>query len=240
LSPQEPLVLTQNRVLAALPPDAYARLRAALAHVDIVPEQVVYHADAVIERVFFPLTGAFSEFVVLEDGTTVEVGTTGNEGMVGLTVFLGSSISLGVVEGQIAGTALAIDAAPFRKAATQSPELRGVLARYAQAHLRQVAQSAACNAVHSTEQRVARWLLMTDDRVGGDEFSLTHELLARMLGIRRETVTAAAGRLQRAGLIRYTRGRVTIADRSGLEAAACECYRQVARAYQALLAMPTA
>jgi len=206
-----------------------------LERADVRPEQVVYRQGAAIERVYFPLDGVYSLFIVLEDGATVEVGTVGNEGMVGLPVFLGASTSLGLVLGQIAGTATSMPAEAFRAAADHSTALRDVVGRYAQAHLRQAAQSAACNAVHSSEQRVARWLLMTHDRVGAEQFSLTHELLARMLGTRRETVTVAAGRLQHDGLIEYSRGRVTVANRPGLEAAACECYRQVAETFHALL-----
>lgn len=228
----------QNHVLAALPPNEYLRLCSALERVDIVPKRAVYHVDEPMERVFFPLTGVYCEYVVLEDGTSVEVGTVGNEGMVGLPVFFGATTSLGLTEGQIAGSALAMATDAFRAGMTRSPALRGVVARYAQAHLRQITQSAACNAVHTTEQRLIRWLLLTDDRVAADRFMLTHDLIARMLGTRRETVTAAASRLQRDGLIRYSRGWVTISDRPGLEAAACECYRQSAGWYRALLGAP--
>jgi CRP-like cAMP-binding protein len=226
-------------VLAALPPNAFARLCPGLDRVDIIPKRAIYRVDEAMDRVFFPLTGVYCEYVVMEDGTSVEVGTIGNEGMVGLPVFFGASTSLGLVEGQIAGTALAMAADAFRAAAAASPELRTVVARYAQVYLQQAAWSAACNAVHSIEQRLIRWLLLTDDRVEVGRFRLTHDLLARMLGTRRETVTMAAGRLQRDGLIHYTRGWVTLANRSGLEDAACECYRQVADRYRALLGAPS-
>ncbi len=231
-------MLPRNFVLAAFPPHEYERLNPELELVDVEPEQVVYRVDEPIERVYFPVSGVYSEFVVLTDGTTVEVGTIGNEGMVGLPVFLGASTSPGLVEGQISGTAMALAADAFRAAVGRAPAVRAVVEQYAQAHLRQVTQSAACNAIHSTEQRAARWLLMTCDRVGTDQFALTHDLLARMLGTRRETVTAAAGRLQREGLIQYARGRVAVKDRPGLEAAACECYRQVVERFRALLGAP--
>jgi CRP-like cAMP-binding protein len=204
----------------------------------ITPKRAVYRVGEVMDRVYFPLTGVYCEYVVLEDGTTVEVGTIGNEGMVGLPIFLGASTSSGLTEGQIEGLALSMTADAFRVAVSGSADLGAVLARYARAYLHQVAQSAACNAVHPIEQRLVRWLLLTDDRVEADRFMLTHDLLARMLGTRRETITVAAGRLQRDGLIRYARGQITITDRPGLEAAACECYGQVANLYRALLVAP--
>jgi len=231
-------MLTRNRILAALSPDERARLAPALEQVDVQPRLPVCRADELMDRVFFPLTGIYCEFVVLEDGTSVEVGTIGNEGMVGLPVFFGASLAMGEIDGQIAGTAVTMPAAAFCAAAGRSAELRDVVARYTQAHLGQVAQSAACNAVHTVEQRLIRWLLLTHDRVEGDRFRLTQDLLARMLGTRRETVTVAASRLKRDGLIRYARGSITVLDRSGLEAAACECYRQTAERYRALLRAP--
>jgi CRP-like cAMP-binding protein len=143
-----------------------------------------------------------------------------------------------LIEGQVEGSALAMTADAFRASAADSPELRAVINRYAQAHLNQVAQSAACNAVHTIEQRLVRWLLLTDDRTDHAQFRLTQDLLARMLGTRRETVSVAAGRLKSGGLIQYARGRVTVADLSRLEAAACECYRQTAERYRVLLGQP--
>lgn len=229
---------TRNRVLAALSPAEYALLAPRLEQVDIVPRRAVYRVDEVMDRVFFPLTGVYCEYVVLEDGTSVEVGTIGNEGMVGLAVYLGASTSPGLIEGQVAGIALAMTADAFRASAGVCPELRAVIGRYAQAHLTQVAQSAACNAVHTVEQRLVRWLLLTDDRMDHARFKLTQDLLARMLGTRRETVSVAAGRLKRDGLILYGRGWVAVADRSGLEAAACECYRQTAERYRVLSGQP--
>jgi CRP-like cAMP-binding protein len=228
----------RNRILAALPPAEYARLAPAVEQVDIVPRQAIYRVDEVMDRIFFPLTGVYCEYAVLGDGTTVEVGTIGSEGMVGLPVFFGASAALSLTEGQLAGIALAMTADAFRTAAERSAELRAVLARYTQAHLSQIAQTAACNAVHTVEQRLTRWLLLTHDRVEGDRFKLTQSLLAGMLGTRRETVTTAANRLRRDGLIRYSRGSITVTDRPGLESAACECYRQVAERYRALLRPP--
>jgi CRP-like cAMP-binding protein len=228
----------RNRILAALSPEEYARLSPAVERVDVVPRQAVYRVDEVIDRVFFPLTGVYCEYAVLGDGTTVEVGTVGREGMVGLPVFFGAGAALGLTEGQIAGVALAMTADAFRAAAGCSVELRAVLARYTQAHLSQMTQASACNAVHPVGQRLTRWLLLTHDRVDGDRFKLTQSLLAGMLGTRRETVTAAANRLKRDGLIRYSRGWITVMDRPGLEATACECYPQVAERYRALLGPP--
>lgn len=228
----------RNAVLSALRPDERDRLLSHLVQDEVTVGRPVYRIGEAVERVYFPLDGVYSEFVVLLDGATVEVGTIGNEGMVGLPVFFGATTSVSLVEGQIPGTALSMTADAFRAEVGRFPGLRAAIERYVQAYLHQVAQTAACNAVHTTEQRVGRWLLMTSDRVQAEAFLLTHELLARMLGTRRETVTAAAGRLQRAGLVRYVRGHVSITDRPGLEAAACECYGRVAESYRRLLRVP--
>jgi CRP-like cAMP-binding protein len=172
----------------------------------------------------------------LHEGGTVEVGTAGREGMAGLPVFLGvrrSSIRATV---QIPGVAARMDAELFAQLATADGPLHRAMLRYTDAFLTQVAQTAACNGAHLVEQRCARWLLMTHDRVEGDEFPLTHEFLAFMLGVRRAGVTLAMRALQDAGLVSYTRGRVTITDRAGIERASCECYRTVRLHFERLFA----
>jgi CRP-like cAMP-binding protein len=165
----------------------------------------------------------------------VEVGTVGNEGMLGLPVFLGADSSPGAAFCQVPGRALRMPAEALRAAASVEGPLRDLLQRYAQALMDQIAQSAACNRAHSTEERLCRWLLMTHDRVGADRFPLTQEFLGQMLGVRRAGVSATASILQRAGFIRYSRGTITITDRAGLESASCGCYRVVRDEFDRLL-----
>ena len=161
--------------------------------------------------------------------------TVGNEGAVGAGALLDDNTATGRYLVQLPGSALAIEPAKLRIALEESPSLRALLAAYARAFVGQVMQSVACNAVHSAEERCARWLLMTHDRSGGDTFALTQEFLAQMLGVHRPTVTIVARTLQRAGLIRYSRGSITVLDRAGLEEAACECYHLIRRRYERLL-----
>jgi CRP-like cAMP-binding protein len=171
----------------------------------------------------------------LDDGATVEVGVIGSEGMVGTSVLMGSETASLEAYVQIAGSALRMKTSFLIQEAEECRELRQRLLRYAQALMFQISQSAACNARHSVEERCARWLLTAQDRVGGNHVQLTHEFLGVMLGVRRAGVTVAAGTLQSAGLIRYHRGRVTVLDRPGLEAASCECYGLANEEYARLL-----
>ncbi len=171
----------------------------------------------------------------MEDGSTVEVVTVGNEGIVGLPVFLGTGSMPMEVFIQIDGDAVTLPAHLFRDASSNGGALRPLLDRYTQALLSRIAQSGACNRLHPIDQRCARWLLMSHDRVPGDDFSLTQEFLSQMLGVRRASVTTAATILQRAGYIRYRRGRIRIADREGLESASCECYRVIRSEYERLI-----
>ena len=171
----------------------------------------------------------------LEDGDAAEVGLVGRERMVGLPLLLGGDLEAMV---QCPGCALRMDAAAFRDALERVPALRTLLLRYALVHHGQVARTAACNGRHHIDQRLARWLLMAHDRARTDEFPMTHEFLAMMLGVRRAGITVAAGQLQRAGFIRYERGCVEVTDRPGLESASCECYGVVRRAQERLLGPP--
>jgi CRP-like cAMP-binding protein len=176
--------------------------------------------------------------ITLKGGETVEVATTGNEGMIGTPLLLGIDRSELKVLCQVAGQALRMRAEHFRRSVQEHPDLQAVAQRYAQGLFDQIARTTACNHVHSVQARMCRWLLMTHDRVGADEFHLTQEFLAQMLGVRRPSVTVAAGVLQRAGLIRYQRGRIRVVDRGGLEAGACECYDTVRSEFDRLLAPP--
>jgi CRP-like cAMP-binding protein len=195
----------------------------------------VFEADHPSEYVYFPLSGVISIHTRMREGMAVEIATVGREGMVGLEIFLGGGPTHASAFCQVPGRALRVDAASFRRAVRDSEPLTALLLRYVQAVLGQISQSAACNRVHSMEERCARWLLMTHDRMNGDRFDLTQEFLAEMLGVRRPSVSVAASILQRAGLIRYSRGRVEVIDRAGLESAACECYGVIAREYDRLI-----
>ena len=171
----------------------------------------------------------------MDGGFSLEVGIIGNEGMVGTPVFLGCQSSLTRAISQVPGDALRMETKVFQQEMLRRGALYGLVQRCTQAMINQISQSTVCNHRHSVEKRMCRWLLMSHDRVGTDEFPLTHEFLAQMLGVRRPTVTAAAGSLQTAGLIRYHRGRVTVLDRKGMEAASCECYGVVAKELDRLL-----
>lgn len=223
-----------NRILESLPADVRQRLREQMTPVRLALKQVLYEQNAPISHIYFPLNGVVSLLTVMKDGSAIEVATVGNEGMVGLPVFLGAGSMPGRAISQIPGDALRMTADVFRTE-VNAVALQQILQRYTQGLLNQIAQSAACNRLHPMIERCARWLLMTHDRVGRDQFPLTHEFLSQMLGVRRATVTVAVGALQQAGLIRSQRGQMTILDREGLESASCECYRIIRDEYDRLL-----
>jgi CRP-like cAMP-binding protein len=195
----------------------------------------LYEPYAPIERVYFPEDGVGSLLTRLDDGVETEVATVGREGMVGLPVFFGVESVPGRAIWQVPGEALVLQAKVLRSETRQSEALNDALRSYAQGLFTQISQSASCNRRHEIKQRCSRWLLMTHDRVNGDEFELTHEFLSKMLGVRRAGVSVAAGLLQKAGLIKYSRGRITIIDREGLEATSCECYRIVREEFDRLM-----
>ncbi len=224
-----------NRLLAALPDDERQRLAAHLELVELTLRQLLYEPGKPIEHVYFPVDAVLSVLAVMDDGQAVEVATVGNEGMVGIPVFLGVSVSPGLSFCQLPGRALRMPAGAFRELANGAGAFQQVLQRYTYAFFTQLSQGSACNRLHHMDQRLARWLLLTHDRVGRDQFLLTQEFIAQMLGVRRATVTEAAGRLQRDGLITYRRGILTIADRKGLEAASCECYRIISDEHTRLI-----
>jgi CRP-like cAMP-binding protein len=225
----------RNHLLACLPAADFQRLAPSLTLVDLTLRQTVLEAETPIEAAYFIETGMASYLAYLEGGEAVEVGIVGSEGMVGLPVILGvDSGSFGAIIQQ-EGTALKIAPVALRRVFNESEALRNLLMRYMQALHGQVSQTALCNSYHTLEERLARWLLMTHDRAGGDRFSMTHEFMALMLGVRRAGVTITAGSLKRAGLIHYANGEVTILDRVGLEQAACECYANVKRQFKQLL-----
>ena len=224
----------QNRLLAALPRNEYYRLLHNLEKVSLPLKDILYEANGRIPHVFFPLNGVVS-LVIMESGFTLELGTIGNEGMVGIPVFLGAERSPTRAISQVPGDALRMETKVFQEEMKLGGRLYGLVQRYTQAMINQISQSTVCNHRHAVQKRMCRWLLMSHDRVGTDEFQLTQEFLAQMLGVRRPTVTAVAGNLQKAGLLTYHRGRMTILDRKGLEAASCECYEVVAKELDRLL-----
>ena len=225
----------RNGLLAALPPEDLARLRPRLQPVELPFDKTLFPADGAVEAVLFPESGMVSLLATLDDGEQVEVGVVGREGLVGLPLVLGDDRSLVEAKVQQEGTALRIGAAAFRDEMEASAALRGLLKRYALAFHAQVTLTAACNTRHPIEQRLARWLLIAHDRAGADEFPMTHEFISMMLGVRRSGVSLAAGVLQKAGLIRYARGRMEVTDRPGLEAASCECHHTARREFARLL-----
>jgi CRP-like cAMP-binding protein len=237
--PNRPKGTIENRLLDLLPRADTERLRPHLETVSISVKHVIYEPNGPIAHVYFPTSCVISLVTYLVDGSSVEMATIGLEGMVGLPIFLGADTMPSRAFGQVPGDALRITAAAFTAEVNRNGPMVRVLNRYTQALFNQVAQTTACNRVHLVEQRCARWLLQTHDRVGSDQFLLTQEFLAQMLGVRRSGVSAAAGLLQKAGLIRYARGRITVLDRPGLESAACECYGVIKREFDRLLGPTT-
>jgi len=227
--------LSQNRLLAAIPPEELQRLAPHFQPVSLAFRETLFEAGDPTESVYFPLSGMISMIASAENGSSIEVGIVGKEGMTSVSAVLGDDISTlrGVV--QVAGSALKLRATALGEELRRDGELRSILLRYSRFALAQATQSAICNRLHSLDQRCARWLLGTRDRVGADTFPMTHEFLATMLGVRRAGVTVAAQALQQAGLIRYARSQLTILDTDGLGAAACECHRVLKNEYARLL-----
>jgi CRP-like cAMP-binding protein len=223
-------------LLELLPTDERAWLTPRIERVTLKVGEILAEANEPYRHVYFPETCVLS-FVNHMSGheVGVEVGTIGKEGMAGLSVFLDAMAAPSMTLAQIPGEAARVDAHVFAAGTAHLPQLERRLRRYTHAFLTQVAQTAACNRMHAVQQRCARWLLMTHDRVGTDSFALTHRFLAFMLGVRRASVTDVASGLQRRGLIRYSRGVITIADRAGLEQASCDCYRIVHEHFDRLL-----
>jgi CRP-like cAMP-binding protein len=222
----------RNQVLAALPYEALLSLRRHLRRVSLVRGRVLCEADEPLRNVYFVEAGAISLVTVFEDGTSAEMATVGREGVVGIGAFLGGEHALGRYVVPLPGFALAIEASRFQSLVRENSGLRAVCELYVRAFLANLLQNVACNASHRVEQRCARWLLMCNDQAEDNSFELTQEYLADMLGVRRSTVTVIALALQNADLIRYRRGAITILDRRGLEAVACECYRIVRNGYE--------
>jgi CRP-like cAMP-binding protein len=216
-----------NHLLAAVPRQAYRRMLTGLEPVELTYAQVLYEPNGPIRYVYFPIDCLVSLLTAVDKRRTLEVGMVGNEGMVGMPMALGIGVSAVRALVQGGGTAMRMTAARFRTEFKKNLPLQRALFRYNHLLMAQISQTAACNRFHEAEARLARWLLMTGDRVHSDEFLLTHEFLAHMLGIRRVGVTEAASALYRRKLIDYSRGNIKILDRKRLEGAACTCYRIV-------------
>jgi len=214
----------QNRLLAAVSQADRERFFADLEPVVLLLRQVLYEVGAPLEHIYFVEQGIASVLTIMADGSSIGVGMIGSEGIVGVPALLGGVVSAQYIVVQVPGTALRMNARLCKQAFHQSDDVRNATLRFAESMMNLSAQTAGCNRLHSIEQRCARWLLMARDRIRSNVMPMTHESLSSMLGVRRPGVTETAGEFQRSGLIRYHHGQVTIIDRAGLEAAACECY----------------
>jgi CRP-like cAMP-binding protein len=231
---------SQNHLLAALPKDDQARF---FQHLELVPMalgEVLYESGAQMRHVYFPTTSIVSLLYVMEDGASAEIAVVGNEGIVGISLFMGGESTPSRAVVQSAGHAYRMRGQLLKDEFHRAGPMQHLLLRYTQALLTQMSQTAVCNRHHSLDQQLCRWLLLSLDRLHSNELVMTQELIANMLGVRREGVTEAAGNLQKAGLIKYQRGHITALDRPGLEARTCECYAVVKREYERLLPEITA
>jgi CRP-like cAMP-binding protein len=224
----------KNRVLERLPPTTRARVEKRGEMVEHAERDLLYESGGAMSHAYFPVAGVLSLVVTMEAGTSVEVATVGNEAMLGTAAVLGAEVSPVLAFAQVPGASLRVPMPSFLALVRRDPRLRDAVHRAAESVTEQSMQSTACAHLHGVEQRLCRWLLMTHDRVDSDSFPLTQDFLAQMLGVRRASVNVVAGMLQRAGLIVYSRGTITVLSRSALEAASCECYRRVRRRYEAL------
>jgi CRP-like cAMP-binding protein len=230
----------QNHLLAALPADHLQRWQAALEPVDMPLGAALYESGVAMTDVYFPCTSIVSLLYVMEDGASAEIAVVGNEGIVGVAVFMGGETTPSRAVVQSAGRGFRVRGQWLRNEFERSAPVLHLLLRYTQALITQMAQTAVCNRHHSLDQQLCRWLLLSLDRLQGPELVMTQELIANMLGVRREGVTEAAGALQRDGLISYRRGHITVLDRAGLERRTCECYAVVRKEYDRLLPALTA
>jgi CRP-like cAMP-binding protein len=224
-----------NHLLAALPAVEWRRWLPHLEHVALPLGKVLYESGATLSHVYFPTTAIVSLLYVLEGGGSAEIAVVGNEGIVGISLFMGGGSTPSRAVVQSAGEGFRLGSGLMKKEFEQAGPVMHLLLRYTQALITQMSQTAVCNRHHSLDQQLCRWLLLSMDRLQGDELVMTQELIANMLGVRREGVTEGAMKLQNAGLIRYARGHITVLDRPGLEKRTCECYAVVKKEYDRLL-----
>jgi CRP-like cAMP-binding protein len=229
-----------NLLLAALPAPEYQRWLSALEPVALKLGDVIYESGATLDHVIFPTTAIVSMLYVMEDGASAEIAVVGREGMVGVALFMGGESTPSRAVVQSAGHGFRLQSQLMKDEFNRAGPVLHLLLRYTQALITQMAQTAVCNRHHSLHQQLCRWLLLSLDRLAGNELVMTQELIANMLGVRREGVTEGALKLQKAGLIRYARGRITVLDRPGLERETCECYAVVKKEYDRLLPATTA
>ncbi len=227
--------MSANQLLMALPPGEYERLIPYLEPVSLVLGQIIYEPKQSIKEVYFPTEAMISLVSMMKDGSTTEIGLVGNQGMVGIPVFLGGNISTNRAIVQVEGNALKMDASILKSEFERGKQLQAKLLLYTQARLTQISQIAACKSHHLIEERLARWLLSVHDCVSMPELPLTQKFISEILGVRRASVTEAAIALQKAGLISYSRGQITILNRKELEQAACECYGSIYNEFKRLL-----
>jgi CRP-like cAMP-binding protein len=225
----------KNQLLAALPELAWDRWRQQLELIELRLGQVLYEPGATLSHVYFPTTAIVSMLYALENGASAEIAIVGNEGIVGIALFMGGESTPSRAVVQSAGRAFRLKAQALKSEFGQDGAVLHLLLRYTQALITQMAQTAVCNRHHSIDQQLCRWLLLSLDRLDGNELVMTHELIANMLGVRREGVTEIAQKLQAAGLIKYFRGHITVLNRSGLKKRTCECYEVVKKEYDRLL-----
>jgi CRP-like cAMP-binding protein len=228
----------QNHLLAALPDADFERLR---PHLELVPLKLgtaLYEPGIKLRHVYFPTTSIVSLLYVMEDGASAEIAVVGNEGILGISLFMGGETTPSRAVVQSAGFGYRLKAQYLKSEFGRFGAMMHLLLRYTQALITQMAQTAVCNRHHSVDQQLCRWLLLSLDRLDSDELTMTQELIANMLGVRREGVTEAAGKLQHSGLVRYRRGKITVLDRPGLEARTCECYAVVKKEFDRLLPYP--
>ena len=225
----------QNQLLDALPRSDYERVAPGLEHVQLKLGDVLYESGARLRHVYFPTTAIISLLYVMEDGASAEIAVVGNEGVLGISLFMGGETTPSRAVVQSAGYAFRLKAELLKDEFGRFGPTMQLLLRYTQALITQMAQTAVCNRHHSVDQQLCRWLLLCLDRLESNELSMTQELIANMLGVRREGVTEAAGKLHAAGLIDYSRGRITVLDRPGLEKRSCECYQVVKAEFDRLL-----
>jgi CRP-like cAMP-binding protein len=226
---------TGNRLLNLVPSDEFAKLQPLLQRVELKTDQTLYKQHGAIESFYFPTKCVLSAVTVMLDGHAIEVATIGNEGVVGQPAFAAVMTSPLRVFAQIGGEAYRADVVSFNREASRLPKLREILTKYHQVFMFQISQCVACNGLHVIVERCCRWLLMTHDRVDGDEMALTHEFLSFMLGVRRSSITEVLQSLQNQSLIRYGKGKITVLNRNGLEELTCECYQNVQAEYERML-----
>lgn len=226
----------ENQLLAALPKEIYERLLPHLEPVSMALGEVLYESDEQMAHIYFPTSSIVSLLYLMANGATAEIGVVGYEGVVGVALFLGGGTTPNRAVVQSAGHAFKMKAQALRAEFEQGGAMQLHLLRYTQALLTQISQTAVCNRLHPVEQQLCRWLLLSHDRLRSDQLVMTQDLISNMLGVRREGITMAARQLKDRGLISYVRGTITLVDRTGLEAAVCECYQVVKTEYDRLLA----